>query len=105
DGDGVSDDLDRCPGTPRGSWVDTHGCPEATNRTSLFQGKRSLVLQGVNFDTDTEHLKFRSRVILDRVAKSLNAWPDARIEVDGHTDSTNTDAYNLKLSRERSAAV
>jgi outer membrane protein OmpA-like peptidoglycan-associated protein len=105
DGDGVSDDLDRCPGTPRGSWVDTHGCPEATNRTSLFEGKKSLVLEGVKFDTDTARLKFSSRVVLDRVAKSLNAWPDARVEVDGHTDSTNTDAYNLKLSRERSAAV
>jgi outer membrane protein OmpA-like peptidoglycan-associated protein len=44
-------------------------------------------------------------VVLDRVAKSLNAWPDARIEIDGHTDSNNTDAYNLKLSKMRSATV
>lgn len=105
DGDGVSDDLDRCPGTRRGAWVDAHGCPEATDRASLFQGRKSLVLEGVKFDTDTARLKFSSRVVLDRVAKSLNAWPDARIEVDGHTDSTNTDAYNLVLSRARSAAV
>ena len=105
DGDGVSDDLDRCPGTRRGMWVDVHGCPEATNRVSLFEGRKSLVLEGVQFDTDTAHLKSSSRVILDRVAKSLNAWPDARVEVDGHTDSTNTDAYNLTLSKARSAAV
>jgi outer membrane protein OmpA-like peptidoglycan-associated protein len=72
---------------------------------SLFEGRRSLVLEGVRFDTDTARLKSNSRVILDRVAKSLNDWPDARVEIDGHTDSTNTDAYNLKLSQARSAAV
>ena len=27
DGDGVNDDLDRCPGTPAGTPVDTNGCP------------------------------------------------------------------------------
>ena len=105
DGDGVSDDLDRCPGTRPGLWVDAQGCPEATNRSSLFEGRKRLVLEGVKFDTDTARLKLGSRVALDRVAKSLNAWPDARVEIDGHADSTNTDAYNLKLSRARSAAV
>ena len=82
----------------------SHG-PEATNRAPLFDGRKSLVLEGVNFDTDTARLKSGSRVILDRVAKSLIEWPDARVEIDGHTDSTNTDAYNLTLSRARSAAV
>ncbi len=27
DGDGVSDDMDRCPGTPAGTAVDANGCP------------------------------------------------------------------------------
>jgi len=27
DGDGVTDDLDRCPGTPAGTAVDSNGCP------------------------------------------------------------------------------
>lgn len=105
DGDRVSDDLDQCPATPSGTWVDAQGCPEAAQRSSLFEGRKRLVLEGVQFDTDTARLKSSSRLALDRVAKSLNAWPDARIEVDGHTDSTNTDDYNLKLSRARSAAV
>jgi len=76
-----------------------------TQRASLFEGRKRLVLQGVTFDTDTAHLKPGSRVALDRVASSMNAWPDARVTIDGHTDSTNTDSYNLKLSRARSAAV
>jgi hypothetical protein len=29
DGDGVSDGLDRCPGTPSGAVVDLDGCPVA----------------------------------------------------------------------------
>jgi len=78
---------------------------DATHRSTLFEGRKRLVLEGVTFDTDTAYLKSGSRVVLDRVAKSLNAWPDARVEIDGHTDSMNTDAYNLKLSRARSAAV
>lgn len=73
--------------------------------SSLFEGRNSLVLEGVRFDNDTARLKPGSRLVLDRVAKSLNAWPDTRVEIDGHTDSNNTDAYNLKLSRARSAAV
>ena len=31
DGDGVTDQLDRCPGTPAGVKVDTHGCPLDTD--------------------------------------------------------------------------
>ena len=81
------------------------GHEDGSLRSSLFEGKKSLVLEGVRFDNDTARLKPGSRVVLDRVAKSLNAWPDARIEIDGHTDSNNTDAYNLKLSRARSATV
>jgi outer membrane protein OmpA-like peptidoglycan-associated protein len=71
----------------------------------LFGGRARLILEGVQFDTDTAHLKSSSRVTLDRVARSLNAWPGARVEIDGHTDSTNTDAYNRTLSKARSAAV
>ena len=81
------------------------GHEDGALRSSLFEGRNSLVLEGVKFDNDTARLKPGSRVVLDRVAKSLNAWPSARIEVDGHTDSTNTNAYNLTLSRARSAAV
>jgi outer membrane protein OmpA-like peptidoglycan-associated protein len=78
---------------------------DRTYRAPLFGHKRSLVLEGVTFDNDTAHLTLRSRATLDRVAQSLNSQPDVRVEVAGHTDSRNTDAYNLKLSEARSAAV
>jgi len=78
---------------------------QAEYRSSLFEGRTRLVLEGVEFDSGTARLKLASRATLDRVARSLNAWPDARVEIGGHTDSINTDAYNRKLSRARSAAV
>jgi len=64
-----------------------------------------FILQGVRFDPGTAHLTLGSRATLDRVARSLASSPDGRFRVAGHTDSRNTDAYNLTLSKARSAAV
>ncbi|MDR4505006.1 MAG: OmpA family protein [Candidatus Scalindua sp.] len=35
DGDGVYDDIDRCPGTPRGVPVDEKGCPEVREKIRI----------------------------------------------------------------------
>jgi len=67
--------------------------------------EKPLILRGVNFATAKAVLLDDSRLILDRVAASLTAHPDVRIEVAGHTDSQGTDAYNLKLSEQRANAV
>lgn len=104
DGDGVPNRIDRCPGTPPGTKVDASGCPE--KRKALFEeGKKSLVLEGVNFVTDSANLTPESRDILDRVAQSLADWPEVKVEVGGHTDSVADDAYNLSLSQRRAEAV
>ncbi|HUK12057.1 MAG TPA: OmpA family protein [Thermoanaerobaculaceae bacterium] len=106
DGDGVPDGIDRCPDTPRGAKVDAHGCPEAPKAAPLFEpGQKALVLEGVSFDSDKATLLPASQVVLDRVAASLAAWPDVRVEVAGFTDSTNTVKHNAKLSQRRAEAV
>jgi OOP family OmpA-OmpF porin len=38
DGDGVNDNLDRCPNTPRGAVVDEHGCPIDSDGDGVFDG-------------------------------------------------------------------
>ena len=43
--------------------------------------------------------------MLDRVAASLADWPDVRVEVGGHTDSTGSSEYNANLSLRRAEAV
>jgi outer membrane protein OmpA-like peptidoglycan-associated protein len=109
DGDGVTDDKDRCPDTPRGASVDAQGCPEKAPAAALAplipESKKSLVLEGVNFDTNSAHLQSSSTAVLDRVADGLKSHPEARVEVGGHTDSQGNDAYNMKLSRDRANAV
>jgi OOP family OmpA-OmpF porin len=105
DGDGVPDGIDRCPNTPKGTKVDQFGCPEAKAPALFGAGQKALVLEGVNFASDSANLLPPALVVLDRVAASLKAWPDVRVEVAGHTDSTNTEAYNQKLSERRAETV
>jgi len=42
---------------------------------------------------------------LNRVAKVLNQYPQTTITVAGHTDSTGSEEYNLRLSQRRAEAV
>ncbi len=109
DGDGVFDGLDKCPDTPRGTSVDAVGCPPPPplpKAAPLFDEiKKTLVLEGVNFETNSAVLTADSSLILDRVAASLKDWPEVRVEVGGHTDSTGSDAHNLDLSQRRADSV
>lgn len=95
DGDGVLDDHDRCPGTPRGVAVDDTGCPQ--------QG--AITLAGVTFENASAILKGDSASSLDRVAADLRKYPQLEIELQGHTDSSGSDQYNLRLSQQRAEAV
>ena len=107
DGDGVYDGIDRCPDTPKGVKVDAQGCPvEAPKAPPLFEGeKKILVLEGVNFASDKADLTPESSATLDKVAASLKDWPEVKVEVEGHTDSTNTHQHNMKLSQARAESV
>jgi OOP family OmpA-OmpF porin len=95
DMDGVTDDQDRCPGTPRGVAVDANGCPQ----------RGSITLEGVTFDYNSATLTQSSLAILDSVAEGLKKYPRLRVELQGHTDSRGPDAYNLTLSQKRADAV
>ncbi len=59
----------------------------------------------VLFDVDSAVLKPGAYDEIDRVANVLTKYPQTRIRVEGHTDSTGSEAYNLKLSQERALAV
>jgi len=100
DRDGVLDSADRCPGTPSGQRVSAAGCP------LLFIGvQRTLVLEGVNFETGSANLTDQSHNTLDRVAAALLGNPDVRVEVAGYTDNRGSAATNLRLSQARADAV
>lgn len=99
DGDGVLDGQDQCPGTPSGIEVDAQGCPV------VAQIQQELILEGVNFLSGSAQLTDESQIVLQDVAASLSAWPDVRIEIRGHTDSTGSAETNRDLSHRRALAV
>ena len=95
DADGVSDASDLCPDTAAGMPVDALGCDVEAR----------IVLQGVNFKTDSDELTESSLTILDSVSATLSAHPEIRVVVAGHTDSDGDDAYNKDLSQRRAQRV
>ncbi|UCC13092.1 MAG: OmpA family protein [candidate division WOR-3 bacterium] len=68
-----------------------------------------IVLPEVYFETAKSELKPESYAILDDAAATLKEVfagnPDIKIEVQGHTDSQGSDAYNMNLSNDRAATV
>ena len=91
DGDGVTDDLDACPGTPRGIAVDERGC----------WAMSSALL----FDFDKAVIKTAFYPVLDETKKIFDDYPTMRVVIEGHADSTGPEAYNQKLSERRANAV
>ena len=59
----------------------------------------------VLFETNQFALRPAARESLAKLSGILLAYPDLRLEVDGHTDSVGSDAYNLQLSEKRAASV
>ena len=134
DGDGVYDGLDQCPDTPPGMKVDAKGCngaqlsgssksvteskPVATPVTPppapakpVSETERQLVeggkvrLENVYFETNSANLLRESETTLDEVGGVLEKFVDLQVEVQGHTDTRGSAAYNMKLSQARSESV
>ena len=98
DKDGVTDDKDRCPTTPAGVKVDAVGC------------FAEFTLRGVQFETNSAELSAAGRAELDGAVAEFKRLPadlaaGVRVNVEGHTDNTGTDAYNQGLSEQRAATV
>jgi OOP family OmpA-OmpF porin len=98
DGDGVPDSQDDCPNTPRNYAVDENGCPIAIEEVARVE------LQ-VNFEFDRAVVRDQYFDEIQEVADFMDQYSDVIIELEGHTDSVGTDAYNQGLSQRRADAV
>ncbi len=91
DGDGVPNDKDACPWTPKFAVVDSRGC-WALGGSLLF-------------DFDKATLKSEYTALLDDTKKVFDEYPELRVIVEGHADSVGSDNYNRALSQRRAQAV
>ena len=98
DGDGVADSADRCPETPRNYAVDSSGCPIPVEEVARVELE-------VLFDFDQSVVKPEYFNEIKEVTDFMAQYPDVIVELEGHTDSQGTEAYNQGLSERRAAAV
>ncbi len=120
DGDGVSDQFDKCPNTPAGSTVDGSGCVikfPAPIDTSVFMRKgvmypglgtaapvAAAAYSNIQFEFDSSVLRTSSYPVLDATSSDLRT-SGAAVEVDGFASSEGTAAHNMKLSKDRANSV
>jgi OOP family OmpA-OmpF porin len=134
DGDGVYDGLDKCPNTPPGERVDKNGCsrvqlsgssraeeqaakpatpatPPPAPAPVVSETERQLVeggrirLENVYFETGIARLLPESEATLNELGSVLEKFVDLKVEVQGHTDTRGSNAYNLRLSQSRAESV
>jgi OOP family OmpA-OmpF porin len=86
DGDGIYDQFDECPNTPRAAPVNEKGC---------------WIIGDVLFDFNKHNIKPEGRPVLDEIADVLNQNPDLKIRIAGHTDIIGIEHYNDALSIRR----
>ncbi|CAM4347121.1 OmpA family protein [Gillisia limnaea] len=60
---------------------------------------------GIYFDTEKFNINSASQETLNKLAGIFKEYPDTNILVEGHTDSSGSDSYNLTLSKNRAQAV
>ena len=62
-------------------------------------------LKNLYFETGSSDLKSESHANLDKLVAFLKQYPEAKIEVRGHTDKTGGHDLNVKLSQNRAGSV
>ncbi len=87
----LEDEMDKMPGAQ----------PEIEKRDEGI----AIELSDILFDHDSSKLSHSAREVLERIARTLEKYPDRHLLIRGHTDNTGNDEYNLNLSRERAKTV
>lgn len=111
DKDGVLDKDDACP-TVKGI-IGNKGCPKVeikkeetarVNKETLNKVLKDYA-KSIYFNSGRHRFTEETFVILDGIARQLKQYPNAKILIEGHTDSVGSSKLNLKLSQERADEV
>ncbi|MEO8182790.1 MAG: OmpA family protein [Deltaproteobacteria bacterium] len=103
DQDGIVDSLDACPNLAGEAYPNPkrRGCPRAELEQGAIQ-----INEPVQFAAGSSQLLRESDALLAAVAQLLIQHAEINhVVVEGHTDSSGPPRANLKLSRDRAAAV
>jgi outer membrane protein OmpA-like peptidoglycan-associated protein/opacity protein-like surface antigen len=95
DSDGIPDNKDNCPEVA--GIAANNGCPESL--------KGAIIKKVVYFNSDEAIVQAQDILDLNEVAAYMNENPDAVVSVAGHTDSRESEEYNLRLSERRADYV
>lgn len=72
---------------------------------AIGAGRRVVLESSVLFDVDASQLKPEATAVLEELAEEINGYGQAKIVLEGHTDSSGATAHNQQLSEARAAAV
>jgi len=73
--------------------------------TRVGEGIKITFKSGLLFDSDKATLRPEAQTDLQQLSATLNKYNDTVILIEGHTDATGSDDYNLTLSQKRAQAV
>jgi outer membrane protein OmpA-like peptidoglycan-associated protein len=62
-------------------------------------------IYGINFDTDSDHLRADAKPAINELLEALKANPSWKVGIEGHTDGTGGATHNIDLSKRRAASV
>ncbi|MCK6371218.1 MAG: OmpA family protein, partial [Gammaproteobacteria bacterium] len=65
----------------------------------------TLRLHGLAFASSSARLEAGATALLERVGAALALYPNARVAVEGHTDSSGDSVANQRLSQQRAETV
>ena len=101
-GNKLSDEIGSCP-----HLADLDGSADVVKDAieKELQDNGKAVLNGINFDFDSDAIRADSRPTLDKVASILRDQPEWKLSVDGHTDNIGGQDFNQRLSERRAASV
>ena len=100
DNDGVLDKDDECPDVA--GTAANNGCPEPTVEVVNELNEYSNT---VLFDLNKATIRPESEEALQSIHDIMHEYSNTVFHIEGHTDSTGSEAYNQKLSKERAASV
>ena len=105
DNDGVYDSIDECPTIP--GPPTNNGCPLPLVEISIGTIAENLtkLLEGIEFDYNKATIREASFAKLNAAFDVLQAHPEYKFIVEGHTDAAGSTQYNLGLSMRRAQSV